>query len=87
MPVNPSDPPNHRAWQRAPWTSASSAGRENPLAIWTFLVAVTPVGISGTEHMGEVLTSNVVVALGVMGDGTCEDVFGTRPGHLEELGA
>ena len=32
--------------------------------------------------MAEVLTSNnVVVALG---DGTCVDMFGTRPGHLEE---
>ena len=42
------------------------------------------MGISGTEHMAEVLTSNVVVALGVKGDGTCMDVFGTRPVHLEE---
>ena len=42
-------------------------------------------GDSGTEHTGEVLTSNnVVVALGVKGDGTCVDVFVTRGGHLEE---
>ena len=42
-------------------------------------------GDSGTEHTAEVLTSNnMIVALGVKGDGTCVDMFGTRPGHLEE---
>ena len=76
--------------QRAPWTSASSAiltrksfsdldisGGGNSRG--------DLAGDSGTEHTAEVLTSNnVVVALGVKGDGTCVDVFGTRAGHLEE---
>ena len=87
VPVNPSDPPNHRAVgtmdisiecrTRKSFSDLDISGGGNSRGDLT--------GDSGTEHTAEVLTSNnVVVALGVKGDGTCVDVFGTRGGHLEE---
>ena len=86
MPINSSDPPNHRAagtmvisiecQTRKSFSDLDISGGRNSRG--------DLAGDSGTEHTAEVLTSNnVVVALGVKGDGTCVDVFGTRGGHLE----
>ena len=68
--------------QRAPWTSASSAGRENPLHFWR---QELPCGFGwGFGHRAHGRGSHLQQRGSGTGNGTCVDVFGTRPGHLEE---
>ena len=83
MPINPSNPPNHRAAgtmdisiecrTRKSFSNLDISGGGNSRGDLS--------GDSGTEHTAEVLTSNnVVVALGVKGDGTCVDDSSRPPG-------